>query len=126
MGQGGSMAMEDALVLAEILDAAPDLAAAKKAFVARHPPRVAWARQQHLAVGEMLRLPASVRDPALRERGKKAFCERVAPLPALLDGALFAGRRVTCKTRWKRSFTAAAEQSASAMLCSRSSAATCS
>jgi len=82
MGQGGSMAMEDALVLAEILDAAPDVAAAKEAFVARRRPRVAWVRQQSLAVGEMLRLPASVRDPALRERGKNAFCERFGPLTA--------------------------------------------
>jgi len=58
------------------------VAAAKEAFVARRRPRVAWVRQQSLAVGEMLRLPASVRDPALRERGKNAFCERFAPLTA--------------------------------------------
>ena len=82
MGQGGSMAMEDALVLAETLDEAPNLPAAKEAFVARRRPRVAWVRQQSQAVGEMLRLPASRRDPALRESGKYRFCERFAPLTA--------------------------------------------
>lgn len=80
MGQGGSMAMEDALVFAETLDTAPDLPSAVAAFVDRRQPRVGWVRQQSETVGEMLRLPPPVRDTALRERGQTAFCDRFAPL----------------------------------------------
>src|SRR5206468_2115425 len=59
MGQGGCMAVEDALVLAEELRRTPEIPAALAAFVARRQPRVAWVREQSRALGEMVRLPAA-------------------------------------------------------------------
>jgi 2-polyprenyl-6-methoxyphenol hydroxylase-like FAD-dependent oxidoreductase len=82
MGQGGSMAMEDALVLSETLRPASDVPAALETFVGRRAPRVEWVRQQSRAVGEMLRVPPHARNAALRERGQAAFHERFLPLTA--------------------------------------------
>ena len=83
MGQGGSMAMEDALVLAETLHAMPHVATALEMFVSRRRPRTDWVQRESRAVGEMLRLPPRARNPALRERGKKAFFDRFQPLTTL-------------------------------------------
>jgi 2-polyprenyl-6-methoxyphenol hydroxylase-like FAD-dependent oxidoreductase len=76
MGQGGSMALEDALVLAECLQAAPEVEVALSTFVARRRVRVGWVRQQSLAVGETLRLPPAIRNAALRDRGWSTFYDR--------------------------------------------------
>jgi FAD-dependent urate hydroxylase len=83
MGQGGSMALEDAWILAESLLAAPDVTSGLAAFVARRQDRVEWVRQQSRAVGEMLGLPPALRDARLREHGKTVFYQRFAPLCAL-------------------------------------------
>jgi 2-polyprenyl-6-methoxyphenol hydroxylase-like FAD-dependent oxidoreductase len=83
MGQGGSMAMEDALVLAEILQANRDVEIAIDSFVARRQPRVEWVHRQSRAVGEMLRTPPDTRNAALRAHGARAFRERFQPLTAL-------------------------------------------
>jgi len=83
MGQGGSMAMEDALVLAETLHATPHVATAIEMFVRRRRPRTDWVQQASRAVGEMLHMPPQARSAALRERGNRAFCDRFQPLIAL-------------------------------------------
>jgi 2-polyprenyl-6-methoxyphenol hydroxylase-like FAD-dependent oxidoreductase len=80
MGQGGSMAMEDAFVLAELVEATADLESALATFAERRGPRVKWVQQQSRAVGEMLRMPPQARDAALRERGEKGFYQRFRPL----------------------------------------------
>jgi 2-polyprenyl-6-methoxyphenol hydroxylase-like FAD-dependent oxidoreductase len=80
MGQGGCMAIEDAVVLADELRRDPDVLAALAAFAARRGTRVGWVREQSRALGELIRLPALVRDRALRERGTAAFHERYRPL----------------------------------------------
>jgi len=80
MGQGGCMAMEDAIVLAEILHSTPDVSAAIDMFIRRRRPRVDWVQQQSRALGEMLRMPPDVRNAALRERGEKGFYDRFRPL----------------------------------------------
>jgi 2-polyprenyl-6-methoxyphenol hydroxylase-like FAD-dependent oxidoreductase len=82
MGQGGGMAMEDALVLAQTLQSADDVQSALETFAARRRPRVAWVREQSCAVGNMLAMPPKARNAALRERGKRAFYERFEPLVA--------------------------------------------
>jgi 2-polyprenyl-6-methoxyphenol hydroxylase-like FAD-dependent oxidoreductase len=74
------MAMEDALVLAELLRATADVEGALAMFAERRRPRVDWVQQQSRAVGEMLRMPPQARDAALRERGEKAFYQRFQPL----------------------------------------------
>jgi 2-polyprenyl-6-methoxyphenol hydroxylase-like FAD-dependent oxidoreductase len=82
MGQGGSMAMEDACVLAETLRGAGDVEGALAAFVARREPRVGWVRQQSLAAAHGLGLPAAARNAALRERGDAMLRARFQPLTA--------------------------------------------
>jgi 2-polyprenyl-6-methoxyphenol hydroxylase-like FAD-dependent oxidoreductase len=85
MGQGGCMAIEDALVLADELRHAAhpaDIPGTLAAFAARRHPRVQWVRQQSHALGELVRLPAHIRDGALREHGTTAFHDRYQPLVA--------------------------------------------
>jgi len=82
MGQGGCMAMEDAVVLAEVLSSADTIADALDAYVERRRPRVDWVQQQSRAVGESLRLPPGPRNAALREHGGKMFRQRFGPLLA--------------------------------------------
>jgi FAD-dependent urate hydroxylase len=82
MGQGGCMAIEDALVLADELRRAPDMPSAVAAFAARRRPRVDWVREQSQALTELVRLPALIRDRGLRERGVSAFHDRYRPLVA--------------------------------------------
>ncbi|HSS91913.1 MAG TPA: FAD-dependent monooxygenase [Streptosporangiaceae bacterium] len=83
MGQGGCMAIEDALVLADELCHAPDIPAAIAAFAGRRRPRVEWVREQSQALTELVRLPARIRNRALRDRGTGAFHDRYRPLVAV-------------------------------------------
>jgi len=83
MGQGGCMAIEDALVLAGELGRAPDIPAALAAYAQRRRPRVEWVREQSRALTELVGLPAHSRDRALRERGIRAFHDRYRPLTAI-------------------------------------------
>lgn len=80
MGQGGCLAMEDAVVLAEELSAGSDLEAALERYVVRRQPRVHWVQEQSRQLGEAFRVPAPQRDSVLRERGEAMFYERYAPL----------------------------------------------
>jgi len=80
MGQGGCMAMEDALVLAEILHSTVDVESALDMFVARRTARVNWVQQESRAVGEALRLPPDTRNTILRERGERMLWHRFQPL----------------------------------------------
>jgi len=82
MGQGGSMAMEDALVLAQLLHSIDDAQRALEMFVARRRPRVNLVQMHSRAVGNMLAMPPQARNATLRERGKRAFYERFEPLVA--------------------------------------------
>lgn len=80
MGQGGSMALEDAVVMAELLRDTPLVQTVIEAFVARRRPRVGWVQHQSRAAGEMFGAPPAVRNVALSQRGKTAFYERFQPL----------------------------------------------
>jgi 2-polyprenyl-6-methoxyphenol hydroxylase-like FAD-dependent oxidoreductase len=82
MGQGGCMAIEDALVLAEELRRSSDIPAALAAFVERRRPRVDWVREQSQALDELVRLPPGIRDRALREHGTTTFYDRYRRLTA--------------------------------------------
>jgi 2-polyprenyl-6-methoxyphenol hydroxylase-like FAD-dependent oxidoreductase len=84
MGQGGSMAMEDAWVLAETLPGDADVEVALDRFVARRRSRVDWVQQGSRAVGEMLRVPPEARNAVLRERGRELLRDRFQPLTAQL------------------------------------------
>jgi 2-polyprenyl-6-methoxyphenol hydroxylase-like FAD-dependent oxidoreductase len=80
MGQGGGMAMEDALVLADTLQSAAGLAAGLDEFVARRGARIDWVQKGSQAVGDMLRMPPDTRNAILRERGATSLRDRLRPL----------------------------------------------
>jgi 2-polyprenyl-6-methoxyphenol hydroxylase-like FAD-dependent oxidoreductase len=80
MGQGGSLAMEDALVLTELLAIESTLERALDAYVTRRAPRVQWVQQQSRAVADSFNLPPHARNEVLRTRGASMFMERYAPL----------------------------------------------
>jgi 2-polyprenyl-6-methoxyphenol hydroxylase-like FAD-dependent oxidoreductase len=82
MGEGGSMAVEDALVLAEVLRKTDTIEAALLAYQERRRPRVEWIQDQSLAAAQAWGLPPAVRDGVLRERGDQMLRERYEPLRA--------------------------------------------
>ena len=80
MGQGGCMAVEDAAVLAELLETSPTVDAALDAFSPRRRPRVDWVQAQSDALARNALAPAAVRDSIIKEHGAQAFRDRYAPL----------------------------------------------
>ena len=80
MGQGGSLAVEDALVLADELAGAETLPAALHAHTRRRRPRVDWVHEQSRRAAAAWTLPAAVRDAALRAHGDHLLQERYRPL----------------------------------------------
>jgi 2-polyprenyl-6-methoxyphenol hydroxylase-like FAD-dependent oxidoreductase len=82
MGQGGSLAMEDAHVLSDALRSADTLDNALAAYVKRRSPRVGWVREQSRAAAEIFRLPVAIRNAAIRERGDSLLQQRFLPLIA--------------------------------------------
>jgi len=83
MGQGGCMAMEDALVLGDVLREEDTLESAFARYVTRRRPRTDWVQEQSRAALRFWLLPPSARDAALRERGNEAMHARYAPLRAV-------------------------------------------
>jgi 2-polyprenyl-6-methoxyphenol hydroxylase-like FAD-dependent oxidoreductase len=83
MGQGGCMAVEDALVLAEELGRAAAVPDALAAYEQRRRPRVEWVRGQSEHLSGLMRLPAARRNEALRSHGARAFHDRYRPLAEL-------------------------------------------
>jgi 2-polyprenyl-6-methoxyphenol hydroxylase-like FAD-dependent oxidoreductase len=82
MGEGGSLAVEDALVLAQELRNADTIQTALQAYEARRRPRVNWVQEQSLAAARAWGLPPAVRDSVLGEHGDQALRERYEPLRA--------------------------------------------
>jgi 2-polyprenyl-6-methoxyphenol hydroxylase-like FAD-dependent oxidoreductase len=80
MGQGGCMAVEDAVDLAELLETSPTVDAALDAFSPRRRPRVDWVQAQSNALARNALAPASVRDSIIKEHGAQAFRDHYAPL----------------------------------------------
>jgi 2-polyprenyl-6-methoxyphenol hydroxylase-like FAD-dependent oxidoreductase len=74
------MAMEDALVLAEVLGEAATVESALNVYVARRRPRADWVQQHSRAVAESFGLPPAVRNVAFRRRGNQGMYDRFAPL----------------------------------------------
>jgi 2-polyprenyl-6-methoxyphenol hydroxylase-like FAD-dependent oxidoreductase len=73
MGQGGCMAMEDALVLTESLVNYDTLADALNGYVARRRPRINWVHQESSAIAASFRIPSDARNHALRQYGMEMF-----------------------------------------------------
>ena len=82
MGEGGAMAIEDAIVLAELLRAADTIEDAIARFQTRRKPRADYVQQQSTLAARAWAAPASDRDAALRQRGDEILRERYRPLIA--------------------------------------------
>ena len=80
MAEGGCMALEDALVLAEELRSADTVERALAAYVARRRPRVDWVQEQSRIAAESWVLPTALRNATLRERGDQLLRARYQPL----------------------------------------------
>jgi FAD-dependent urate hydroxylase len=80
MAQGAAMAMEDALVLAEVLASGQPVAACLAAFEARRAPRVRWVQEQTHRRDRTRNLPPAIRDCVLRIAGKRIFKANNRPL----------------------------------------------
>ena len=82
MGEGGALAVEDALVLAELLRSAGTVEAALEQYAARRRPRAQWVQEQSRVAARAWVLPPAVRNAALRERGDQMLRDRYRPLVA--------------------------------------------
>ncbi|MEU4098207.1 FAD-dependent monooxygenase [Streptomyces sp. NPDC026673] len=80
MAQGGAMALEDAVVLADILERTPDVATALAAFQDRRAKRVAWVSAQNQRRDKARNLPGPLRNITLRHAGERLFKSNHAPL----------------------------------------------
>jgi 2-polyprenyl-6-methoxyphenol hydroxylase-like FAD-dependent oxidoreductase len=80
MGQGGCMAIEDAAVLAELLESSENVDAALDAYARRRRPRVDWVQAQSDTLARGALLPAAMRDAVLRQQGAQQFEARYTPL----------------------------------------------
>jgi FAD-dependent urate hydroxylase len=80
MAQGAAMAMEDAVVLAEVLASGQSVAASLAAFEARRAPRVRWIQEQTHQRDRTRNLPPALRNLALRLAGKRIFKANNRPL----------------------------------------------
>ena len=82
MGEGGSLAVEDALVLAQELREGDTIQTALQAYEARRRPRINWVQEPSLAAARAWGLPPVVRDSVLGEHGDQSLRERYEPLRA--------------------------------------------
>jgi 2-polyprenyl-6-methoxyphenol hydroxylase-like FAD-dependent oxidoreductase len=80
MGEGGCMAIEDAVILAEALRTAEGVSCALDLYAARRKARVEWVQQQSLEAAKGWVLPSAVRNEILRKRGDQMLQARYRPL----------------------------------------------
>jgi 2-polyprenyl-6-methoxyphenol hydroxylase-like FAD-dependent oxidoreductase len=80
MAQGASMAMEDALVLAEVLATGEPVSSCLAAFERRRAPRVRFVQAQTHRRDRMRGLPPIIRNAVLRLAGKAIFKANNRPL----------------------------------------------
>jgi 2-polyprenyl-6-methoxyphenol hydroxylase-like FAD-dependent oxidoreductase len=73
MAQGAALAMEDALVLSELLVSGPDPTWAVAAFEERRRPRVDWVREHTNRQASLLRLPYAVRNLSAMLMGSRLW-----------------------------------------------------
>lgn len=80
MAEGAAMALEDAVVLAESLGSATDVAAGIAAFERRRRPRTDWVREQTHRRDRARSLPPMVRNRVLTRFGRGILQGNYAPL----------------------------------------------
>jgi 2-polyprenyl-6-methoxyphenol hydroxylase-like FAD-dependent oxidoreductase len=82
MAAGAAMALEDAVVLADIVAAAHSRVDAVKEFLQRRAPRIAWIRSQTDRRDRMRKLAPLVRDLSLRLLWRRIYVANYGPLLA--------------------------------------------
>lgn len=80
MAEGGCMALEDSLVLAEVLRTEDTVEHALEAYARRRMPRARWVQEQSRTAEKAWFLPPALRNATLRERGDQIFRDRYQPL----------------------------------------------
>jgi 2-polyprenyl-6-methoxyphenol hydroxylase-like FAD-dependent oxidoreductase len=80
MTQGGALAMEDAYVLAEVLQSSETVERALERYIERCRPRATWVQQHSRAQIQRWVGRPEVRNPDLREHGDRIMHEYFAPL----------------------------------------------
>jgi 2-polyprenyl-6-methoxyphenol hydroxylase-like FAD-dependent oxidoreductase len=80
MAQGAAMAVEDALVLVEMLTADQPLEQALARYVQRRQPRVAFVQEQTHRRDRTRSLPTTVRNLTLRLAAERIFRSNYGPL----------------------------------------------
>jgi 2-polyprenyl-6-methoxyphenol hydroxylase-like FAD-dependent oxidoreductase len=80
MAQGAAMAIEDALVLAELLDTAGSIDRALADYQRRRADRIAWMQEQTHQRDQMRSTPAPVRNVVLRRGAEQMFRSNYGPL----------------------------------------------
>ena len=78
--EGGCMAMEDGLVLADVLRTEDSVKSALEAYERRRRPRADWVQEQSRDQIDALLAPSDVRNAALREKGDQMYRDRYGPL----------------------------------------------
>jgi len=85
LAQGAAMAFEDAVVLGEVLRAAPaDIPAALATYESRRRPRCGQVRDRTRERDRTRDVPPALRDPMLRRRGQRIFTDQYRELVAPL------------------------------------------
>jgi 2-polyprenyl-6-methoxyphenol hydroxylase-like FAD-dependent oxidoreductase len=85
LGQGGSLAMEDALVLARSLAHACPIRAGLATYCTARRRRVQWVLEQSRAVGEAFARHPRERDAMLQAHGEEMLHGRLRPLTEDVD-----------------------------------------
>jgi 2-polyprenyl-6-methoxyphenol hydroxylase-like FAD-dependent oxidoreductase len=80
MAQGVAMAVEDALVLAELVAGSNTIEAALTAYVTRRRPRVEWVQEQTRQRDRTRNLPPLVRNLSLRLGANRIYRSNYRPL----------------------------------------------
>ncbi|MEU5561705.1 FAD-dependent monooxygenase [Micromonospora musae] len=80
MAQGGAMALEDAVVLADSLATVDSLTEALRGYEARRRPRADWVLGQTHRRDKAVGLPPVLRDTVMRRLGEKMFRANYGPL----------------------------------------------
>ena len=80
LAEGGAMAIEDALVLAQLLHSADTIEDSLDRYRARRRSRVQWVQEQSRLAARSAMRPLATRDAALREHGDQILRDRYQPL----------------------------------------------
>jgi 2-polyprenyl-6-methoxyphenol hydroxylase-like FAD-dependent oxidoreductase len=80
LAEGGAMAIEDALVLAQLLDGTDTIEDSLGRYQARRQPRVQWVQKQSRLAARSAMRPLAARDAGLRDHGDQILRDRYQPL----------------------------------------------